>query len=287
MFTVNKYITYISIFFLFSACQLFDGHDENKDSKLVAKVFGYELYQDDLIDVFPSNMSSEDSVAVTKILIESWAKKKVLMQKALLNMPSENKELELLVEKYREDLFINYFKNALVAKQLDTIVSKVELRSYYENNKESFRLNEELVKFRFIVVKENSKNKKKYNNLFWSSSKNNMYMLEEDSVFFEDFFLNDSIWFRYKDVKQKLPILRNFKDEVILKSNKRLVKTLKGNTYYVLFKDVAKRNEIAPLRFVSKTIEKLVLQQRKLQLIQKAEEVLVDDAIKNKQFEIY
>ncbi|MDG2280874.1 MAG: peptidyl-prolyl cis-trans isomerase [Flavicella sp.] len=266
---------------------MFPFKEKKKDSKLIAKVYNHKLYQEDLELVFPKDVASKDSAEVANNLILSWARKKLLLQKAEVNMPSQNEELEVLVERYREDLFINSFKKALVVKELDTVVSHEDLEKYYEENKESFKINEELVKFRYIALKPTDRNRAKYKRLLLSKSMNDLFILDEQTDKMESAFLSDSLWFRYKDVQRKLPVLKKYSKAYVLKPNKFIAKSHEGDLYYVYIKDVVNRNEIAPLRYISKTIEQMVVQQRKLQMIHKVEEVLVDDAMKNKQFEIY
>lgn len=288
---MNKVVLYISFIAVFSSCEFFPNKNSVKERKsssnAIAKVYEHTLYQEDLVQLFPSNIASKDSVEVAKGLIDSWAKKKMLLKKAEVNMPSTNLELEQLVERYREDLFINTFKKALVLKELDTVVTNAELESYYEENKESFKVNEELVKFKFIAIKPNNKKRNKYKKLLLSDKKKDLIVLYEDIDLMESSFLNDSTWVRYKDVQRKLPLLKKTNYLSDLKPNKFIANRFDGNLYYIHIKDVINRNEIAPLRYISNTIRQMVLQQRKLQLINKVESVLLDDAIKNKQFEIY
>jgi hypothetical protein len=284
---VNKIFLYISILSIFSACELFQKKSVEKDSKLIAKVEGFKLYEQDLRLVFPENIASTDSAEVATNLIVSWAKKKLLLKKAEVNMPSHNKELEALVSRYREDLYIDSFKRALLAKELDTVVSNEEVVAYYKNNKASFKINEELVKFMYIAMDTKHKKRTAFRRLFLSKSKNDLFILDEQSNDMESSFLSDSLWIRYKDVQRKLPFLNDYDTKTVLRPNKFIAKTYDGNIYYVYIKEVVNRNEIAPLRYVRKTIEQMVLQQRKLQLIHKVEEVLFDDATKNKQLEIY
>lgn len=269
------------------ACDLFQDKATVKDSKLIAQVYEHKLYEEDLRLIFPTNIPVVDSAEVTQNLINSWVKKKLLMQKAEVNMPSKNDELEILVSRYREDLYINSFKKALLAKELDTIVSNDDILTYYEENKASFKINEELVKFKYIALDPKDKKRKEYRKLFLSKSKNDLFVLDEQSQNMKSSFLSDSLWIRYKDVQRKLPVLKKYDNKTVLRPNKFIAKTFDGDLYYVYIKEVVERNEIAPLRYVSKTIRQMVVQQRKIQLIHKVEEVLVDDARKNKQLEIY
>jgi len=284
---MNKVYLYISILSIFSACELFQKRAVEKESKLIAKVQGYELYEEDLRLIFPKNIEDIDSAEVAKNLIDSWVKNKLLLKKAEVNMPSENVELELLVSRYREDLYINSFKNALLAKKLDTVVTNEEIRAYYENNKASFKIHEELVKFRYIALDQSHNKRNEYGKMILSKSKNDLFILDENSADMMSFFLNDTTWIRYKDVQRMLPILKRYDNIVVLQPDKFIVKTDARDSYYIYIKDVVRRDEIAPLCYVSKMISKMVVQQRKIQLIHKVEEVLVDDATKNKQLEIY
>lgn len=284
---MSKNLIYISVLFLVSGCEWFQTQSIEKDSKLIAKVYNYELYEEDLRRDFPSGISKSDSVEIAQNLINSWAKKKILMRKAEVNVPTQNEELELLVEKYREDLYINSFKKALVAQELDTIVDIDAIEEFYNENKESFKVNEELVKFKYIAVKSNHKNRSSLRRLFLSKSKNDLFVLDEQKEDLEGLFLSDSLWIRYRDVEHMLPVLKKYNKKTVLKQNKFVSSTKDGVVYYIYINDIIKRNEIAPLRYINKTIKKMVVQQRKLQLIHKVEEVLIDDAKKNKQFEIY
>ena len=51
--------------------------------------------------------------------------------------------------------------------------------------------------------------------------------------------------------------------------------------------DVLERNSPAPLDYIKPTIDQIVINKRKLELIKELEKDITKDAIKNKQFEIY
>ena len=51
--------------------------------------------------------------------------------------------------------------------------------------------------------------------------------------------------------------------------------------------DVLMRSEIAPLEYVKPTIDQIVINRRKLELIKDLEKDITKDAVKNNQFEIY
>ena len=209
------------------------------------------------------------------------------MLKSELNMPSINPELEKLVEKYRNDLFINSFKETLIKQKLDTVVTNDQVLDYYNKNKTSFRINEQLVKFKYIQIENVNKNKLKLKRLFLAKGRNDLQLLDEESDQFISSFLSDSVWVRYSDVKNKLPFLKKMDKNKVVSKSKFIQQKNSSGLYYLYLVDVLEENEVAPIRYISKVIKKMLLHKRKLELVNTIEEVLVDDAIKNKQFEIY
>ena len=57
--------------------------------------------------------------------------------------------------------------------------------------------------------------------------------------------------------------------------------------YLVAVKDALNRNQTAPKSYVLQTVKQMILHKRKLDLLKKIEQTLMEDAINNKEFEIY
>ena len=74
-------------------------------------------------------------------------------RKTGVSLPEETlEEFDRLVEEYRADLYTRAYKEALVAQDQDTTISRSELETYYEEQKENFRLKEKLVRLRFVEI---------------------------------------------------------------------------------------------------------------------------------------
>ncbi len=284
---MNKYLLYISVCIACVSCDFLGTKDSRKGERVIARVNDVKLYENDLRYLFPQNISKEDSVLIARDLIYTWAKHQLLLVKSELNLPEKNEALETLVKKYREDLFINSFKEALVKQELDTVVSEDEIITYYEKNKESFKTNEELIKFKYIQFDYGSLNKKTLRRLFLSRRKSDLQLLANEEEQFNDSFLSDSIWVRYNDLLNKAPQFKTFGRKKIVKPATFLETVENDNLYYLYVKEVLPKNEIAPIRFVKDIIKDMVIHKRKLELMNTIEKVLLDDATKNKQFEIY
>jgi hypothetical protein len=99
--------------------------------------------------------------------------------------------------------------------------------------------------------------------------------------------LNDSIWVKYTDLISKAPIFKSIDKNQILKKDYFIQKEDSLSLYLLKIVDVLKTGSIAPKNYFEPTIKQIILQQRKLKLIKKIEETLVNDAQKQQQIEIY
>ncbi|GAA4957025.1 peptidyl-prolyl cis-trans isomerase [Algibacter aquimarinus] len=281
-----RYKSLIFLLFLIAvSCQFFN----KKDNRIpVARVNNAYLYQEDIEALVSEDMSDEDSTQLVQNFINRWATQQLFLDGALLNL-SENKQeaFNKLVNQYKNDLYTKAYIEALVKRSIDTLVSTEEIEEYYTYNKEAFKLNEELLKFRYINVDENIIDFKNIEERFKRFNNEDKKVLDSISIQFRSYSLNDSIWIKLNQVINKIPAVTNEnKNELLKKSNFVQLKDSLG-VYLMQINDVLLRNETAPLEYVKPTINQIVVNKRKLELIRKLEKDITKDAIKNKEFEIY
>ena len=253
-------------------------------SEIIAIVNTYKLFKADLKDFLPRNISREDSLILVKSFIQDWAVKKLLLDAAANNNTQESlKNINSLVQDYKESLLINNFKEALIKQQLDTIISDDEVEAYYLINNENFKLNEVLVKSKYLYFDASVINKKEIVKFFKSEEIEDAEELERQQLSFKMYQLNDSIWTELDKILLKLP----FSKENLLKKSKFIQKQDSLGLYLVAIKDVLRRNDIAPLSYIKPTIKEMILHKRKIELIRNIEKIIVRDATKNNNFKIY
>ena len=253
-------------------------------SEIIAIVNTYKLFKADLKDFLPRNISREDSLILVKSFIQDWAVKKLLLDAAANNNSQESlKNINNLVQDYKESLLINNFKEALIKQQLDTIISDDEVEAYYLINNENFKLNEVLVKSKYLYFDASVINKKEIIKFFKSEEIEDAEELERQQLSFKMYQLNDSIWTELDKILLKLP----FSKENLLKKSKFIQKQDSLGLYLVAIKDVLRRNDIAPLSYIKPTIKEMILHKRKIELIRNIEKIIVKDATKNNNFKIY
>lgn len=199
------------------------------------------------------------------------------------NTQSANSEINKLVNDYKQALLINGYKERLIKQRLDTVIGESEIESYYKENSKNFRLNEELVKARYIYFAQDLIDRKEVTKLFKKGEIEDLEELEMRQLSFKAIMLNDSIWTSLENVMLKT----SFSREKLLKKTKFIQKEDSLGVYLVAVNDVLRRNDIAPISYIKPTIKQMILHQRKLQLIRDIEKIIVKDAIQNKSFQIY
>lgn len=278
----------IIIFFLLILVTSCDFFKKTDDRIPVARVNDTYLYYDDIKDLVSEGTSKEDSMLLVQNFINRWATQQLFVDGAKVNL-SESKQAEFnkLVEQYKTDLYTKAYIEALVKRDMNTVVNKQEAEAYYNENKDVFKLNEELLKFRYIHLDENIINYKAIVEKFKRFNSNDKNDLNAISIQFKSYSLNDTIWIKVNQVISKIPaITLENKDQLLKKSNFVQLKDSLG-VYLMQINDVLLRNDTAPLEYVRPTIDQIVVNKRKLELIRELEKDITKDAIKNNQFEIY
>lgn len=262
---------------------------KSEDTRIpIARVHENYLYTEDLKDLVTAGTTKEDSILLVQNFINSWATQQLLVAGAKRNLNEEKlANFQRLVEQYKRDLYSKAYLEALVSRSLNDTVSLAEAESYYSDNVEAFKLNEDLVKFRYINLDENRLDFKEIKEQFQRFNANDKRALDSISIQFKSYALNDSIWIKVSQVLHKIPVVSaENKDQLLKKSNFIQLKDSLG-VYLMHINDVLLRGSTAPLEYVKPTIDQIVVNKRKLELIRDLEKDITKDAIKNKQFEIY
>jgi hypothetical protein len=275
----------IIVFILFFSCQFFK---KEEDKTPVARVNDTYLYQQDIEDIIPENTTKEDSALLVTNYINRWATQQLLVNGALVNLSEEKQKFfNKLVKQYKNDLFSKAYLEALVKRSIDTSVTTEEAQIFYEQNLDAFKLNEDLIKFRYININENRQDFDEITSKFKRFNPEDKKELDSISIQFKSYSLNDSIWIKVSQVIDKIPALTiENENQLLKKSNFIQLKDSLG-VYLMQISDVLLRNSVAPLEYVKPTINQIVINKRKLELIRELEKDITKDAIKNKQFEIY
>ena len=283
---MRKLFLVLSIIFLFfEACDLSKSKIEGTP---LARVNDTLLMVEDIDLSEFEGLSSEDSLLQIHTKLRNWATQQLLIDGATLNLEEKQQEnFELLVQQYRTDLYTSAYLEALVKRNLDTSITNTELSVTYNQNKELFVLKESLLKLRYINIKSNISNADEIKRRFKRYNDNDQAILDTISIQFNSFFLNDSIWIKADQVVSKIKPLQKGFNKLLLKKPNFIQLNDSLELYLIQINEVLATGSQAPIEYVLPTLRQIIINQRKLKLVGQLKNEIVNDAIKNKKFEIY
>ena len=255
--------------------------------KPLARVNDALLYKE-AIDFSFIEGRKADSILFVQNIINDWATTQLLIDGAILNLSESTQvDFEELVQQYKSDLYTSAYVEALVSQNIDTLVSDSELQKVYVANKQLFVLKEDLLKLRYININASISNLKEIKKRFKRFNSEDEIRLDSISIQFNSFYLKDSIWIKSEQVVSKIkPLQLGFNKVLLKKPNFIQLKDSLG-LYLIQINEFLEQGNPAPIEYVSPTLKQIVINNRKLKLIKKLKSDIVDDAIKNKKFEIY
>lgn len=258
------------------------------DNFAIARVNNSKLYREDIKDLVPVGTSKKDSVIIVKDFIDRWASQKLLFNAAEVNLSDEKqKELINLVDQYKKDLYTKAYIEQLVYKSFDTIVNDQELNEYYEKNKENFKTNSALVKMSYVQIYKSNPKLTALTNKFANSSKENKEAIRNSTIEFKSYAFNDSIWIDMNQVYEKLPFINIENKEKYLVKGKTIKFADSTDVYLIKTSNFIERNQVSPFQYIKPTLKKVILNNRKIELINKFQKDITTDALKDKKYEIY
>ncbi len=280
------YSLILLLFFCFGSCGKLLNSSE--DQTPIARVGDTYLYTQEVEGLISEDMTPADSASFMTNFINNWATRQLLLSKANINLPEEKlKEFDRLVEDYRTDLYTRAYKEALVSQGQDTTVSQVELKAFYDLQKENFRLKEKILRLRFVETPLQFLNKDEVISRLKGFDEDDRSYLDSVGIQFKKLNFNDSLWVPVSRVMQEIPPLSADNENRYLKKSQFFELQDPSGVYLVYIKDILQVNEIAPLPYVEPSIRQVILNRRKLDFIKKLETEIIDEATRENEFEIF
>ncbi|MES2838304.1 MAG: hypothetical protein V4667_12315 [Bacteroidota bacterium] len=283
---VRKYFTFVlACSILFFSCGK-KGKEEAKGEP-VAKVYDKYLYQNDLTAVLPSDLKGNDSVSFVKDYIQNWILRQLWLNKAENNLDDELKDVEKQLEDYRVSLITYVYEKELINQKLDTIVNETEIAEYYTNHPQNFLLKDNIIKVVYVKVGKNAPKIDKLKEWYKNDDEKVKQQLSEYCFqFAENFYLNENSWLLFDDLLKEIPI-RTYDQEQFLQNNRLIELQDSLSLYFVNIKGFKIKESISPLSFEKENIKNIILNKRKLTLINSLKKDLYTNAQNNKEIEIY
>lgn len=254
----------------------------------VARVNDTYLGKEEVLGLVPAGTSKKDSLAIVKSFIDRWASQELLFDAANVNIGGEKQEeLEKLIEQYKTDLYTRAYLEEMVKQSVDTTVTEEQLGAYYDANKDNFRTTGMLVKLRYLRMEKGHAKFAQARQRFLSGNKKDKKAINDMSLYFKSYAFNDTTWTTASEVYQKLPFITPDNRGRYLSTGISYQYPDSADVYLVKVNRVLDRNATAPYEYIKPTLKEVIINNRKLELIQKIQKDITDDAIKNKKYEVY
>jgi hypothetical protein len=273
---------------MFSSCQFLKTEENEAKGEPVARVYESYLYADDIKDIVPSDLRGTDSSSFVQNYINVWAKNQLMVYKAEFNLTEEQKRFEEKINDYRDDLLKYAYLQKYVRERLDTAVTLKAIEEFYSANSQNYLLRENILKFRYLVVPADAPNLEKVEKLFKSEKEEDQKELKEYSLSFARYFSStDSSWIGFNDFLKLVPV-ETLDQKEFLTTNKYFMLSAENNlVYFVEIHSFKPKQSPAPLSYVQKVIKNVLINKKRLALINSLEDNLLKDAIKKQEFETY
>jgi len=267
----KKALLFILVLGLFS-CNFFEKDTDN----LLVTVYGDELYYSDIQHLVSSGLSDEDSLKLVRTLCERWAKEQLLVQKAKINLPLIQQNVQAQVESYENSLLIYSYQKELLNQKLDTLVSEEEIESYYTKNKQNFILKDAVVRVSYIKLKKEVPYLWKAKRLYKKEDEESKLSLEDYCYQFADDYYLDDNWLYVDDTFKAFP--ESYTSRNLYKGKN--IEFVDDDYYYFLHvKKYKSKGSVSPLEMVSNQIQSIIINKRKINFLKHVEMDLYQNAL--------
>ena len=279
VFTLYIVISMSSLFLL--SCR-----DTNKPDP-IARAYDSYLYPDDLKGVFNADLEENDSINLLNAYIDQWQRQQVLLHHAQTQLKGNLSEIDKQIEDYKNSLIIYEFEKSIVREKLDTVVTENEIVNYYKENEKIFVLKRPIFKVSFVELEKGAPGLQDVKEWLRSDDKKHMELLRNYSqTYATNYLLNDTAWYYIEELAKRIPIYQM--DENKCRNYGRLFEINESNKIYlIILHDSKFKDGRSPLEIERNNIRNLIINQRKISLINKEEQEIINKARSKNKIEVY
>lgn len=239
----------------------------------LARVYDKYLYPTDLDKNLFANISAKDSIMLVKAYIDKWVQTQLLLRLAEANLTDEEKDVSHELDNYRTSLLIFKYEQAYMAQKLDTTFSEDDAMRYYEEHKEAFVLDHNIVKALYIKLRKEAPQVKHIRTLYRSNRDEDLQTI--DNLAYQaatkyDFF--GDRWVNLDLILQQLPQPENSSTYITKARRDGYIDVEDDNFIYLVhFKEVLTKGEVSPYEYTADQIKVIMLNTRRSNVIKSLE----------------
>jgi len=246
---------------------------------MVASVGEAILYQSDLDQIIHPSMSPQDSLSLATAYIDQWIREELITQRAE-NLYSADDEIEQLTADYKGKLLGFRLEEKILSDRYDTTITNEELTSYYESIKTQFILQEDIYRGLYVRLTKGQDSISDFRNLWKSQELEDIHTF---AVRYADIYLSDTTtWKSWTELSLLYP-------RWSLDRANRLGAQIQQDDEYEYFLKIVDREakgEVSPFKHVAEQLKKMLLHQRKGEIMETYKQELYESALNNNQINI-
>lgn len=253
---------------------------------ILVKVGNKYLTIQDLERDLPPSVDPQDSIIAAEHYIRTWINENLLYDIAEKNIV--NKEnIDLLVENYRKSLIIYQYQEQLVNEKLSKEIDNSEILTYYEANKDKFKLDRPLIKGIFLRIPIDAPHIEQVRKWYKSTSQTSIENMEKYSIqnaTSYDYFVES--WVDFNELMDNWPV--DYKDNIeVIRRNSTLEQQDDKYYYFLNITAYLLPGDTAPFEYARSTVKEMIINQKKIDFLRKTEGDLYNKAIKQGQVIFY
>lgn len=251
------------------------------DENVVAVVDGHVLLRDDINRDMPNGLTGVDSVTFARMYIDNWVLNRLKMERAEQVLSSYEKDIERLVEGYRQSLIIRQLDQYYIDNAIDIEITDKQLASYYRAHSASFKLDHDKVLAVVVKTPRNFRNVSTLTTALKGVARSGS--VEEVAALAEKHNLQLSNlmdeWVSYSDFLSHLPTERSQSYASLLTKSGVQTMTSDNATFYFIIIDVVRKGEVAPIECVEDDIRRRLYAERRAGVVDQYESDLRREAV--------
>jgi hypothetical protein len=273
----------IIILLLFRTC---NSNVKPAQGKPLARVYDNYFYYSDA-DGIGLGLKPEDSIRQLQIYLDKWIVDQLVLGVAKQNISgADQNKIDRLVEAYKNSLILNSYEEKLINRELDTVITPEQLADYYTQNKDQYVTGQNWVRCHFIKAKRTISEVENIRAWFKSGTeadfeKLKQFCLNKSEI---NFALEKEKWIPLEKILNEIP--GDF-DEGYLNINRILDRT--DDQYLYLFRifEFRDKDAPAPLAQIQDEITRIIMQQRRSEILKNLRNTAFEKAKRGKVFEKY
>ncbi|ERM81871.1 hypothetical protein P872_06965 [Rhodonellum psychrophilum GCM71 = DSM 17998] len=289
LWSIGNFLLFVTIGISVTSCDLFKFKSQeelDESDPIVATVANQHLRKSELSFVKTESSTAEDSMEMANRYVQSWIKKQLMIREAGKSMEFDEAEINRKLLDYKYALMVYEYEKAYVNSKIDQEISLQEIAEYYAANQKNFTLREIIVRTNFLKMeKGNSQNRELEKLLSGNKSAEDVKKIAlKDAV---NYFLEDSTWVRFEDIIINTPLVSNNNKVQLLKQNSLIKVDDEDYRYYFKILEYKLQDQIPPLDFVKDEISKILINKKRVSLIDALQKEIYNRALENNEIRLY